>query len=71
MLQTGKAVKALLQAPLKSAGEVSGLLSADRQSITIPFSKQDEQLLAILADYVVIALERSQPADPAAAGPLP
>lgn len=62
-LQTGQSVKALLQVPLKTPGRIAGLLSVDRQSKSIPFSKQDEQMLAILADYVIIALDKYQPVE--------
>jgi two-component system NtrC family sensor kinase len=58
VIQTGKAVEALLQVPLKDPQGIKGVLSVDRQSTGIPFSKQDEQVLAILADYVIIALDR-------------
>jgi len=60
IIQTGKAVEALLQVPLKTRQGIGGVLSADRQSTSIPFSRQDEQVLAILADYVIIALDRYQ-----------
>ncbi len=58
ILQTGDAVGAVLQVPLKTQERVLGLLSVDRQDRGIPFGKHDEQMLAILADYVVIALEK-------------
>lgn len=58
ILQTGDAVNAVLQIPLKVQDQIVGLLSVDRQDRGIPFGKHDEQMLAILADYVVIALEK-------------
>jgi two-component system NtrC family sensor kinase len=58
-LQTGEAVRAVLQVPLKTKERAIGLLSADRQSSDVPFGKHDEQMLAILADYVVIAVEQN------------
>jgi two-component system NtrC family sensor kinase len=58
LLQTGDAVSAVLQIPLKTRDQIVGLLSVDRQDRGIPFGKHDEQMLAILADYVVIALEK-------------
>jgi CheY-like chemotaxis protein len=60
ILQTGQAVKALLQVPLMAPGKIAGLLAVDRQSSSIPFGKQDEQVLAILADYVIISLDKYQ-----------
>jgi DNA-binding response OmpR family regulator len=56
-LQTGEAVRAVLQVPLKTKEEVIGMLSVDRQGSGVPFGKHDEQMLAILADYAVIAEE--------------
>ncbi len=58
ILQTSDAVSAVLQVPLKTQDRVLGLLSVDRQDKGISFGKHDEQMLAILADYVVIALEK-------------
>jgi DNA-binding response OmpR family regulator len=69
ILQTGQAVRALLQVPLVTPQGVAGLLSVDRQSTSIPFGKQDEQVLAILGDYVVISLDRHQPVERADADP--
>jgi hypothetical protein len=57
-LQTGDRVKAALQAPLQRAGKVLGLFSLDRRTIEAPFGEHDEQIAAILADYVVMALEQ-------------
>jgi DNA-binding response OmpR family regulator len=70
IVQTGKAVEALLQVPLKTAQGIGGVLSADRQSSGIPFSKHDEQVLAILADYVIIALDRYKGVQGAEAEPV-
>ena len=56
-LQTGDEVKAVLQVPLKTRVQTIGLLSADRQDSPSPFGGHDELMLAILADYIVIALE--------------
>ncbi len=58
-LQTGEPVLAVLQVPLKTRERVIGLLSVDRQSIGVPFGTHDEQMLAILADYAVIGLEKA------------
>ena len=58
ILQTGDAVRTVLQVPLKAQDRVLGLLSVDRQNRDIPFGRHDEQMMAILADYVVIALEK-------------
>jgi two-component system NtrC family sensor kinase len=55
-LQTGETVRAVLQVPLRTREQVIGLLSADRQTGGLPFGKHDEQMLAILADYAVIAV---------------
>jgi GAF domain-containing protein len=57
-LQSGDAVKAVLQVPLKTGERIAGLLSVDRQDTGTPFGKHDEQVLAILADYAAIALEK-------------
>lgn len=58
-VQTGEKVQAVLQVPLRTKERVIGLLSADRQTSRVPFGKHDEQMLAILADYAVIALAQS------------
>ncbi len=58
ILQTGDAVRAVLQVPLKTQDRVLGLLSVDRRDRDIPFGRHDEQMMAILADYVVMALEK-------------
>jgi CheY-like chemotaxis protein len=58
VLQTGDPVKAVLQVPLKTKDRVIGFLSVDRQGTGVPFGKHDEQMLGILSDYVVIALQR-------------
>jgi CheY-like chemotaxis protein len=59
-IQTGDAVKSVLQVPLVVAGQLSGLLSVDRRVSGAAFNKHDELLLWILADYASVALERSQ-----------
>jgi CheY-like chemotaxis protein len=59
-IQTGDAVRSVLQVPLVVAGTVSGLLSVDRRVSGVAFDKYDELLLWILADYASIALERNQ-----------
>lgn len=58
-LQSGDAVKAVLQVPLRTGERIVGLLSVDRQDTNAPFGKYDEQILAILADYAAIALEKN------------
>ncbi|MFN2291499.1 MAG: response regulator [Anaerolineae bacterium] len=57
-LQTGVQVKAVLQVPLKAEGRVAGLLSVSRQEAEVPFGSHDAELLAILADYAVLAVGR-------------
>jgi two-component system NtrC family sensor kinase len=59
-LQTGDRVKAVLQVPLKGSSQSWGLLSVDRRVNGIPFDKHDEQMMTILADYVVMALEKDR-----------
>ena len=56
-LQTGDPVKAVLQVPLQTRVETIGLLSADRQDSSSLFDSHDEQMLGILANCLVIALE--------------
>lgn len=57
-LHTGDNVQAVLQVPIKTPGGIVGLLSADRQRAGVPFGRHDEQMLSILADYAVLALEK-------------
>jgi two-component system NtrC family sensor kinase len=57
LLRNGDEVNAVLQVPLRTQGQILGLLSADRQDSRLPFDKHDELMLALLADYVVIALK--------------
>jgi two-component system, NtrC family, sensor kinase len=57
-LQTGIQVKAVLQVPLKAEGRIAGLLSVSRREAEVPFGSHDAELLGILADYVVLAVER-------------
>jgi DNA-binding response OmpR family regulator len=59
-IQTGDAVKSVLQVPLVVEGKVIGLLSVDRRVSSAAFDKYDELLLWILADYASMALERNQ-----------
>lgn len=59
-LQTGDRVKAVLQVPLRGSSQSLGLLSVDRRVNGAPFDKHDEQMLTILADYAVIALDRNR-----------
>lgn len=63
VLQTGETARAVLQVPLRTKERVIGLLSADRQNTGVPFGKHDEQMLAILADYAVIALAQTTRAE--------
>lgn len=65
-LQTGDEVKAVLQVPLKTQVQTIGLLSVDRQDSPSPFGHHDEQMLAILANCVVIAQKMQQQAEMAA-----
>lgn len=66
LLQTGDEVKAVLQVPLRTRMQTIGLLSVDRQDSTPHFGKHDELMIAILADYIVIALENQRQAETAA-----
>jgi CheY-like chemotaxis protein len=66
-LRTGDEVKAVLQVPLRTRVQTIGLLSVDRQDAPSPFGDHDEAVLAILADYVVIALEMQRQTETAAA----
>lgn len=59
-LQTEDQVKALLQMPLGLPEASVGLLSVDRRESDVPFSEQDQELLQILASYVLLALERNR-----------
>jgi DNA-binding response OmpR family regulator len=59
-IQTGEAVKSVLQVPLTIEGKACGLLSVDRRSSNVAFDKYDELLLWILADYASMALERAR-----------
>jgi two-component system NtrC family sensor kinase len=66
-LQTGDTARAVLQVPLRTQDQVVGLLSVDRQgSGADAFGRHDEQMLAILADYVVLALEKDRPIETSA-----
>jgi two-component system NtrC family sensor kinase len=56
-LQTGERVKVVLQVPLKGSDRILGLLSVHRWSANRPFDEHDEQMMIILADYVVSALD--------------
>jgi two-component system NtrC family sensor kinase len=55
-LQTGDRVRAVLQVALQGQNRSLGLLSVDRRTTNTPFSKYDEQILMILADYVTLGL---------------
>jgi two-component system NtrC family sensor kinase len=55
-LQTGDQVRAVLQVPLLAPDRALGLLSVDRPTTNTPFSKYDEQILMILADYALLGL---------------
>lgn len=65
-LQNGDKVKAVLQVPLQRGEQIVGLLSVDRRSNGSPYGKRDEQMLAILADYAVLALEKQRPVEASA-----
>jgi two-component system NtrC family sensor kinase len=58
-IQTGDAVRSVLQVPLIVEGMVCGLLSVDRRVSSAAFDKYDELLLWVLADYASMALERA------------
>lgn len=68
-LQTGDSAQAVLQVPLKTPAGVVGFLSADRQKVGVPFGQHDEQMLSILADYAVLALDKEGQAETVA--PVP
>jgi two-component system NtrC family sensor kinase len=57
-LQTGRRVRAVLQAPVFLSGAVQGLVTVDRRATGEPFDEQDEQVLRILANHVAVALEK-------------
>lgn len=59
-LQTGDTVLALLQVPLVVQNQVVGVLSVDRQQVRAPFDQQDAEMLAILANYAVLVLEKNR-----------
>jgi GAF domain-containing protein len=59
-LQTGDGVLAVLQVPLVLQNRVVGLLSVDRQRTRTSFGQHDEEILAILADYAVLVLEKNR-----------
>lgn len=59
-LQTGDRVRSVVQVPLLGSDRTWGILSMDRRTMDLPFSEYDEQLLTILADYAVLALERDR-----------
>ena len=70
-LQTGDPVKSVLQVPLNTRVRTIGLLSVDRQDSSSPFDSHDEEMLRILANCIVIALEMlrlSEMADSSAQG---
>lgn len=71
ILQTGRAVKAVLQVPLINPEEIVGVLSVDRRNAGTAFGRQDEQVLAILADYVIIARDKYPSSEAAHAEPAP
>jgi len=68
-LQTGDSTQAVLQVPLKTPAGVIGFLSADRQKVGVPFGQHDEQMLSILADFVILALDKKGQAETVA--PVP
>ncbi|MGC9333270.1 MAG: response regulator [Anaerolineae bacterium] len=57
-LQSGVQAKAVLQVPLRTPERIAGLLSVSRRDTELPFGSHDEELLSILADYAVLAIER-------------
>jgi GAF domain-containing protein len=58
-IQTGRSTRAVLQVSLQAQGRVLGLVTVDRWIGVEAFSERDEQMLKILADYVVLAMERA------------
>ena len=59
-IKTGYLVRSLLNVPLKAADKVIGVLSVDNLVSTRPFSKNDQYLLAALADWATIAIENAR-----------
>lgn len=60
-VKTGYLVKSLVNVPIKSAGQVIGVLSVDHSLQSMrSFSDHDVVLLSSLADYAAIALQNAQ-----------
>ncbi|HSJ55793.1 MAG TPA: response regulator [Anaerolineae bacterium] len=57
-LQTGDDAHAVVQVPLHDGNRVIGLLSVDRQSSELPFTRHDQEMVQILADHAVLVLGR-------------
>lgn len=56
-LQTQDRTWAVLQVPLRGQQRAIGLLSVDRRSSNTPFTWHDEQMLVLLADFAVMAMD--------------
>lgn len=53
-------MNSILYVPTTVKGEVIGVLSVDNQTPDRPFTKGDEHLLSVLADYAAIAIENAR-----------
>jgi NtrC-family two-component system sensor histidine kinase KinB len=56
----GRTVKTFLSVPLKTRGEIIGVLSVDSAASENPFSKNHRYLLSVLADYAAIGIENAR-----------
>jgi signal transduction histidine kinase len=59
-IKTGHLVEAVIYAPLNLGGVAFGVLSAAHREPGKEFSKQDEKLLAAIADFAAIAVQNSR-----------
>jgi two-component system NtrC family sensor kinase len=62
-LQTGCVAQAVLQVPLQGRSRIQGLVTVDRRAKHEPFDEHDQQMLQLLAQYVVIVLEKTDGLD--------
>lgn len=59
-IKTGYLARAMLHVPLKLRDQVIGVLSVNNVTVEHPFAENDQNLLAVLADYAAIALDNVQ-----------
>ncbi|MFQ5400838.1 MAG: ATP-binding protein [Anaerolineae bacterium] len=59
-LESGEFARAVLYAPLKLRGLCMGVLAVNNRVALRAFSKRDDFLLSVLADYAAIALENAR-----------